>query len=487
MAVLLLGLGLFLYLRLASQLDDTIDQGLRTRADEVAARIGESSIGPATANLDASPSSVSDDDESFAQVLTPDGLVVESTGQLGGAAAIGPATLAVASGGPTFVELESVPGLEGPFRALAVPVENREGTPLIELVAASLDDRDEALANLTTLLLVGGPISLLLASLAGYAAIGAALRPVEAMRVRADAITAGDSDQRLPVGSTDDELSRLAETLNAMLARLHAGIERERRFVDDASHELRTPLALHKTALELALRYETDEEGLRAAVGASVEEVDRLIQLSEDLLVVARAEDGGLALNRERTRAAALLDAVAVRFQARAEQSARAIDVEDPGDLELEVDPLRIEQALTNMVDNALRHGDGRIRLCGRAGRRRREAARRRRGPRVPAGVPRPRLRALQPRRRGPHLGRQRARAGDRRDDRRGARRAGGGGERARWARRLDRGPRPPGVAVVQSSSPASDSSSASAETTLKPRSSWTSVWLPSSSVTSTS
>jgi two-component system, OmpR family, sensor kinase len=270
MAVLLIALGLFLHLRLESQLDDAIDQGLLTRADEVAARIGESSIGPRTGDLDASPSSVSEDDESFVQVLTPDGRVVESTGQLDGAAAVGASTLATAADGPAFVELASLPGLEDPFRALAAPVENREGSPLIAVVGASLDDRDEALSNLTALLLVGGPISLLLASLAGYAAIGAALRPVEAMRVGADAISAGDPAQRLPAGSADDELSRLAETLNAMLARLQAGLERERRFVDDASHELRTPLALHKTELEIALRYEDEEEAgsLRAAVAA---------------------------------------------------------------------------------------------------------------------------------------------------------------------------------------------------------------------------
>ena len=97
----------------------------------------------------------------------------------------------------------------------------------------------------------------------------------------------------------DDELGRLGTTLNEMLGRLEAAIERERRFVDDASHELRTPLALHRAELELALRYGDDAEGLRRSIASAIEEVDRLVALAEALLVVARSGEDGLALARE--------------------------------------------------------------------------------------------------------------------------------------------------------------------------------------------
>ena len=145
------------------------------------------------------------------------------------------------------------------------------------MTGASLDDRNEALDNLRTILLMGGPVALLLASLAGYIVAGRALRPVEAMRRRAAAISAAEPEQRLPLPEAHDELHRLGETLNEMLGRLEVALERERAFVDDASHELRTPLALHKTELELALRYARTPEEMRAAIASAIEEVDRLI------------------------------------------------------------------------------------------------------------------------------------------------------------------------------------------------------------------
>ena len=102
-----------------------------------------------------------------------------------------------------------------------------------------------------------------------------------------------------------------------MLARLEAGLERERRFVDDASHELRTPLALQKAELELALREGGDAAALRAAIASAIEEVDRMIGLAEALLVVARSGEEA-ALHREPLETADLLGGIAARFEARA-------------------------------------------------------------------------------------------------------------------------------------------------------------------------
>ncbi len=222
---------------------------------------------------------------------------------------------------------------------------------------------DEALGNLAALLLIGGPAALLLASLAGYAAAGAALRPVEAMRRRASEISASGPEERLPVPPANDELRRLGQTLNEMLARIEATLEHERRFVDDASHELRTPLALHKAELELALRHGGGEAELRAAIASGLEEVDRLAQLADDLLVVARSGEGGLEVAAEPVRVEALFAAMAKRFEARASGSGRLLAVGAAGELAVNGDRIRLEQALTGMVDNALRHGDGEVRL----------------------------------------------------------------------------------------------------------------------------
>ena len=196
----------------------------------------------------------------------------------------------------------------------------------------------------------------MLAALGGYLLAGAALRPIESMRRRAADISTSSLHERLPVPSADDEVSRLGETLNAMLARLEDGLERERRFVADASHELRTPLALLKTELALALKPGRSELELLAALDSAAEQTDRLSRIADDLLLLARAEQGELRLKTEQVDVMDVLEDVAGRFR-----STREISVA-PGDpLVLTADRLRLEQALTNLVDNAVRHGGGAI------------------------------------------------------------------------------------------------------------------------------
>jgi two-component system OmpR family sensor kinase len=362
MAVVLAAAGLFLYSQLGADLDESVDEGLRSRAAELAALV-EGSSGALSG---AGASTLVEQEDAFAQVLSANGRVLDSTPQLSDRVVLGREELAQALAGPTFFERESLPGLDGPVRLLAAPAE-AQGRDVVAVVGASLEDREEALDSLVALLLIGGPVALLLASVVGYGVAAFALRPVEAMRRRAAAISASEPGERLPVSPASDEVARLGETLNAMLARLEAALERERRFVDDASHELRTPLALHKAELEVALRHASSETELRDAIASAIEENDRLIQLAEDLLVIARSEKGELAVRRESQRIADLFAAVRERFQARAEQSGRLLVVEAGDRQEIVGDRLRLEQALTNMVDNALRYGDGEIRLWSRS------------------------------------------------------------------------------------------------------------------------
>ena len=148
-----------------------------------------------------------------------------------------------------------------------------------------------------------------------------------------------------------------------MLERLERSAERERGFVASASHELRTPLALLKAELELALREGRTPEELRAAVASAAGESDRLVQLAEDLLVLARADEGGLPVRRESLDATELLDSTARRFAVRAAEEGRELRVQTPGEVGLDADRLRTEQALANLVDNALRHGAGVVEL----------------------------------------------------------------------------------------------------------------------------
>ncbi|HEX6389875.1 MAG TPA: ATP-binding protein [Solirubrobacteraceae bacterium] len=255
-----------------------------------------------------------------------------------------------------------VSGVEGRARLRAANDVN--GVPVVAV--QSLDDRDEALDTVLTSFAVGGAAALLLASLIGYALATAGLRPVEAMRRRASEVSL-DRAERLPLPAAHDEVRRLGETLNAMLARLQRSFARERRFVADASHELRTPIAVVKTELEAALNAQDCGPQTRESLSAAIAECDRLAQLADDLLVLAQAGEGRLPVRREHVDPRALLEGVRAQFQDRAARQQRPLRV-DADETPLDGDPLRLRQALGNLVDNALRHGDGAIVLSAREG-----------------------------------------------------------------------------------------------------------------------
>jgi two-component system OmpR family sensor kinase len=361
MAVVLLAMGLFLYLRVGAALDRTIDQSLRGRADDVASLVRASGSGL----REAGENLLMEREENPAQVLDPDGIILDSTPGLGGHRLLTEPELGRASQATIVVDRPPVPGSDEPLRVLSTPVQTQGGSVVV-IVGASVDDRIEALAGLRTQLLLGGPVALLLASLLGYSLAAAALRPVESMRREAEAVSAAEPGRRLPLPAGDDEISRLGTTLNTMLDRLEAALAQERRFVSDASHELRTPLASLRTELELALRRPRPAAELRSALASAAEETERLSQVADDLLVLARADGGRLPVNPEPVPAAQLLAEVTERFGAEAAQAGRAIDLQAEDRLEVVVDRLRASQALGNLVDNALRHGRGRIHLVAR-------------------------------------------------------------------------------------------------------------------------
>jgi two-component system OmpR family sensor kinase len=342
----------FVYVRLRDDLNESIDAGLRSQAAAVSAS-GSASAGAA-----------GESEEGFAQLVGADGRVVGSAGGLRGPA-LTLAQLERAKRGPLWFE-RRLAGLEGEARVLARPAARSSGARVVA-VGRSLDDRNETLSGLVTSFAIGGPAAVLLASIAGYLLAASGLRPVEAMRRRASEISVAGDAERLPVPRARDEVQRLGETLNEMLDRLRRSFERERRFVADAGHELRTPIAVVKAELEAALRSGDYGPQVREALAAAVEECDRLAQLAEDLLVVARSGEGALPLHPEPLAVGALLEDVRERFADRAAQRGRGIHVEaPPNGLRVEADPLRLRQALSNLVDNALRHGAGEVMLRAR-------------------------------------------------------------------------------------------------------------------------
>ena len=362
MALVLVLAGGIVYVRLASHLSRILDLQLQVRAQDLAVVVQESgaSIG------ETGSVRFFEQGESYSQLIDPRGNVLEASPSLDGEPALlTPEELRRALVGPIFTNRESVPELDEPSRILASPLPAK-GKKFVLLVGQTREERAETLRSLRNVLLVAGPLALILATVSGYLLAAVALRPVESMRRRAAAISAETPGDRLPVPPTGDELERLGETLNEMLGRLESALQRERDFVADAGHELRTPLALLRAELELALRHERTVDELRETIRVSVEEVDRLTQLAEDLLLIARFERGKLPLRIERSSTSQLLDSVARRFEWRAQEAGRAVWTDASG-IEVWGDRLRLEQALGNLVDNALRHGKGVVRLSAAA------------------------------------------------------------------------------------------------------------------------
>jgi two-component system OmpR family sensor kinase len=310
MSVVLFAAGSLVYARVASDLSQALDQELRSRAQDLSALVEHGG------SLRATQGPLIEHGETFAELVGAGGRVVDATPPIRGRL-LAAADIEHARRGPVFVNIPSAPGLDEPARLLAVPVR-----PGVLVVGATRENRAETLSSLRAAFLIGGPLALFLASLGGYLLAGAALRPIE------------------------------------------EGLARERRLVADASHELRTPLASLKTELELALRHERTAEQLEAAIRSAAVEAERLGRIADDLLLLARSEHGGLPLRRERIAAVELLDSVVARFAVRAEAVDRQLSVETDGGQTIVGDRLRLEQAVGNLVENALEHGTGPVRLA---------------------------------------------------------------------------------------------------------------------------
>jgi signal transduction histidine kinase len=355
-AVVLAATGFFVYLQFQHEVGNTIDAGLRSRADELSAVVRQEGSVPA-----ATGHHLVGQTDSFAEVLDPTGKVIGSSPAIGGTDLLDADQLRAAVRGPVFIDRGALDGLDG-ARLLAIPVSTADHKRIV-VVGATTGTRDDANTDLKQLLLIGLPAALILASIAGYGVAAAALRPVEAMRARAEEISTAAPDERLPVPDTHDEVARLGETLNEMLARLGDVLARERVFVADASHELRTPLTILRAELDLALAQGRSPDELRAALASAAEETDRLTQLSEDLLTIAQTEQGELPLRVTHFELSDLFESVERRFARRAGEAGRRIEIDVPVGLEIDADRLRLDQAVGNMTDNALRYGAGTVTL----------------------------------------------------------------------------------------------------------------------------
>ena len=345
MAAMIAGLGAFVYIRTGADLLDTVDAGLRSRAELLVTDLQHHDQAP----VDVEPTLI-ESDEVFAQIADAAGMVTQSSPKISRWRLLPPRDIRSLRV-PGFYDRE-IPGIDNVARVLAVPVHTSRGR-LVVLVGASLQDRRDALLQLGWTLAIAGSAALALISGGAWLALAGALRPVERMRMQAAAISASDAHRRLHLASGNDEISMLGTTLNQMLDRIQESVDRERRFVDRASHELRTPIAVQRMELDVALAGPQTVGELRAALRGVSEENAHLARLTEDLLALSRVRGGVLPIRRVEISLPELLADARRRNLPRAGEVLMTFTA---AQIQARIDPVWFRQAVDNLIDNAIRH-----------------------------------------------------------------------------------------------------------------------------------
>ena len=332
-----------------SRLTDQFDELVEGRAEEIEDLVAD---GPVPRPLPGP-----DDDDSLAQLVGADGDVVSASANLAGEPAL---RLTAGEGDePTIRTVRRLPlDDDDEFRVLTQRVRGVGGEPYVLHVGAEYEVSDST-DSLTRTLAVMFPAVLAAVALLIWVVVGRALRPVEAIRTEVAAIGAAGLDRRVPQPPGDDEIARLAGTMNAMLARIEDAHRRQQQFVADAAHELRSPLTSIRTELEVDL---ADPAGAaREATERSVlEEVERLSRLVDSLLFLARADAGAQAgpVGDVDLDEIVLREARALRVRGTV-----AVDTSAVSGAQIRGDADQLTRAVRNLLDNAGRHAGTTVRV----------------------------------------------------------------------------------------------------------------------------
>ncbi|MFI8461921.1 ATP-binding protein [Kitasatospora sp. NPDC085464] len=322
---------------LHANLERTVEAGAREQAQAVA-RLAEDGRLPGLLPLDHGTD--------FIQVVDAHGTVVAASQNLTGHPSIAPTGH---RDGHTSFDVRTL-GDQHHQRVTTITTATPAG-PVTVHVGASLRTVDAAEDLTTAAFAALSTVLLITVGVLTWRATGRALRPVEAIRAEVAAIGDRDLDRRVPEPRSDDEIARLAGTMNAMLGRLEAAGTRQRRFIADASHELRSPLTVLRTQLEVALAH--PDHAVRAdLVAGALEDTERLQALAADLLLLARLDAAG------RDRPGEAVDLAELVHTTVAARGAGAHPVAVHADSAVTVvgNRLWLGRLLTNLLDNAHRH-----------------------------------------------------------------------------------------------------------------------------------
>jgi heavy metal sensor kinase len=257
-----------------------------------------------------------------------------------------------------LLQTVTLDGVPQRVRASAVQVQGGETEVL--LVVRSVAEANQLVSTTGSVLLVGMVVLMIAATVLGYGLAGAALRPVREITAAARAISEEDLHRRITLDLPPDEMGALADTFNAMLARLETAFDSLSRFTADAAHELRAPLALIRTEAEVTLSRSRSPQEYQASLATVLSEAERLGRLADQLLMLARAEAGALSPQMIDVDLAQLVtDTVRLWVPLGGERSVVVVsDAPDHGLVRGDPDLLR--RLLDNLIDNAIRHSPAR-------------------------------------------------------------------------------------------------------------------------------
>lgn len=365
LATILLVVGVFLLLALRAGLMQGVNQNLNDDLTELASDLQSGqTFRQATSAMRALPRRTA----FAAQLVTPAGKVVAHTGDpVSGTLMLSQAQLTRVDSGQRIRVTRRLGPEQERFRVAAKTVVLLDGQREVLVVAHSLEGVDESLTKLALLLLVAIPAAAAAAGVGGWVLAGKALHPVARMTSQAALISADRLHERVAVPPARDELGRLASTLNAMLDRIERGVQQQQRLVADASHELRTPLAVMRSEIDVQLRAPQQlPPEFRETLESVGEEIERMGRTLENLLILARIDEGRLDLLYAPQRLDQLVGEVTAKLRPMA--LAKAIDLTVEGDgVEVLADGPRLELVITNLVDNAIKYtgrgGSVRVRL----------------------------------------------------------------------------------------------------------------------------
>jgi len=372
LAVLLALLSIGLYLAVSATLHRDIDRGLVHRSEQLAAThdirriVGEGRFEQGLGELVAF---YTQEEDGFSVVATR---AVESF--------VDEAWIEAAFGGtPVFANVEGADGQPirlyvALFRPPGAPPPQVQGqqdqlmppdalqnaalpAPAVAVVGRPMDIVVSAIATLRTMLLIAVPLTLLLSAGGGLFLVRRALEPVDRMIETTREIEETDLASRVDVES-NDELGRLAGTLNAMLARLEGAFRRQRQFTDDASHELRSPLSVIEAEATLALRRERSADDYRDALGAIADEARTMNRLVDQLLTLARSDSGDTGAAMEPVDLTGVVAEAAATLDPIAEERGLKLHVSSQEGLDVEGDPIGLRRLVANLIQNAIQHTD---------------------------------------------------------------------------------------------------------------------------------